>query len=110
MALFESKKELRKLKKISQQLSPEKQKICASLIADLAFMAEQLEILRADIQENGWDEEYQNGANQHGRKKRVEADAYITLQKNYQSSFKALCDLLPETAGQNDELMDFIRA
>ena len=110
MAMFESKKELRKLKKIMQSLSPEKQKISASLIADLAFMAEQLEILRTDIQENGWDEEYKNGANQYGRKKRVEAEAYITLQKNYQSSFKSLCDLLPETDGKSDDLMDFLRA
>jgi len=110
MAMYESKKELRKLKKITAALSPEKQKICAGLITDLAFQAEQLEILRDDIQENGWDEEYRNGANQYGKKKRVQAEAYLALQKLYQSGIKQLCDMIPDSSGVQDELMDFLRA
>lgn len=96
MGNFERKKELAKLKRITKCLSPDKQKICAGLIADASFMAEQLEILRDYIQENGWSEEYQNGANQHGKKTSVEAESYIKMQKSYAAVIKQLTDLLPE--------------
>ena len=73
-------------------------------------MAEQLEILRAHITENGWSEEYKNGENQFGKKSSVEADAYIKIQKSYASTIKQLTDLLPEqtetTAGA--EIMAFL--
>ena len=101
MATFNSKKELSKLKKITRNLSPDKQKICAGLIEDAAFMAEQLEILRNHIAENGWSEEYQNGANQHGKKSSVEADNYIKMQKLYASTIRQLTDLLPDDKEDN---------
>ena len=90
------------------KIPAEKQKICDDLIVDLAFQKGQMMELRADIEENGWYEEYQNGANQHGRKMRVEGDAYLKLQKAYTSTIKQLCDLVPDTGARQDELMDFI--
>lgn len=93
---FSSKKELTKLKKIVAALPADKERITEGLVADAAFMAEQLEILREHIQENGWSEEYQNGANQFGKKTSCEADAYIKIQKSYAAVIKQLTDLLPK--------------
>lgn len=105
---FDSGKELRKLNRISKILPDEKKKIVEGLMADAAFMAEQLEVLRTDIAKNGWSEEYQNGENQHGRKSRVEADAYVKLQKNYSTIIRQLLDQLPKEAKKDDELMEWL--
>ena len=107
---FESKKELKKLKSIVKNIPKDKKKIVEGLIADAAFMAEQLEILRDHIAEYGWSEEYQNGANQKGKKSSVEADSYIKMQKSYAAVIKQLTDLLP-TEDENaakDEIMAFL--
>lgn len=96
-AVFNASKELKKLKLIVEALPEDKRKITEGLIADASFMAEQLEKLRAHIAEHGWSEEYQNGANQFGKKSSVEADAYVKVQKSYASVIKQLTDLLPET-------------
>lgn len=109
---FDCKKELRKLKKIVDLLPNEKRKITEGLVADAAFMAEQLEKLRETIAENGWSETYQNGANQSGKKTSVEAEAYLKMQKSYAAVIKQLTDLLPTssetTAGA--EIMAFLNA
>lgn len=109
-AVFSAAKELKKLKLIAEALPEDKQKVTEGLIADAAFMAEQLEKLRLHITEHGWSEEYQNGANQFGKKSSVEADAYVKVQKSYASVIKQLTDLLPEqsetTAGA--EIMSFL--
>ena len=109
-AVFSAAKELKKLKLIAAALPDDKKKITEGLIADAAFMAEQLEILRNHITENGWSEPYQNGANQFGKKSSVEAEAYVKIQKSYASVIKQLTDLLPEqdetTAGT--EIMQFL--
>ena len=109
-AVFSAAKELKKLKLIAAALPDDKKKITEGLIADAAFMAEQLEILRNHITENGWSENYQNGANQFGKKSSVEAEAYVKIQKSYASVIKQLTDLLPEqdetTAGT--EIMQFL--
>lgn len=110
--MFDSKKELKKLGVIAAALPEDKRKITEGLVADAAFMAEQLEKLRAHITENGWSEEYKNGENQFGRKSSVEADAYIKIQKSYASTIKQLTDLLPdqtETAA-GTEIMAFLNS
>ena len=110
--VFNSQKELKKLKLIAEALPEDKKKITEGLIADAAFMAEQLEILRGHITENGWSEEYKNGENQYGKKSSVEADAYIKIQKSYASVIKQLTDLLPdqtETAA-GTEIMAFLNS
>ena len=94
---FTKSKELKKLKAIVLQLPEDKRKVTEGLVADAAFMAEQLEKLRADIELNGWSETYTNGANQSGRKDRVEAGMYIKTQKLYAAVIKQLTDLLPQT-------------
>ena len=109
---FNCQKELKKLNQIVAALPDDKRKITEGLVADAAFMAEQLEKLRESIAKNGWSEEYKNGENQFGKKSSVEADAYIKLQKSYAAVIKQLTDLLPdqtETAA-GTEIMAFLNA
>lgn len=107
---FSSKKELSKLKKIVAALPSDKKKITEGLVADAAFMAEQLEELREHIKEHGWSEMYQNGANQSGKKTSVEADSYIKIQKSYAAVIKQLTDLLPKQDEQaaGSEILAFL--
>ena len=102
-------KELQKLKKIFKDIEPGKQKIVEKLISNAAFMAESLDELQEIINEKGFTEEYQNGANQFGVKKCSEVEIYNTMIKNYSSVIKQLVDLLPNgAASAGDELLDFI--
>lgn len=108
---FSAKKEQKKLKIIVSQMPEELAQITEGLVEDASFMAEQLEILRAHIDEHGWSETYQNGANQHGKKTSVEADSYIKIQKQYSAVIKQLTDLLPknsEVSGAAKDIMDFL--
>lgn len=109
---FEAKKELKKLKSIVSNIPKDKIKLVQGLIEDAAFMAEQLEVLRQHISENGWSEEYQNGANQFGRKTSVEADMYVKIQKSYAAVIRQLTDFLPDDKSAEkteDELLEFLR-
>ena len=115
MATFNAKKEKNKLKRIISNIPDDKKKLVEGLIADASFMAEQLETLRDYISENGWSEEYKNGANQFGKKTSVEAEMYVKVQKAYASVIRQLSDFLP--AGNTDdkderrkELLDLMNA
>lgn len=110
--IFNTKKELKKLELIVAALPEDKRKITEGLVADAAFMAEQLEILRKHIAENGWSEQYMNGANQFGKKSSVEADAYVKIQKSYASVIKQLTDLLPDSieTAAGTEIMAFLNS
>lgn len=111
MGRFEESKEKRKLNTIIKNIPKDKKKLVEGLIADAAFMAEQLEKLREIITENGWSEEYKNGANQFGKKTSVEADMYVKVQKSYAATIKQLTDFLPEEKiSKNDELLDFLQS
>lgn len=94
---FDSKKELAKLNKIIKDIPKDKRDLVEGLIADASFMAEQLEKLREYIAKNGWSEEYQNGANQKGKKTCVEAEMYVKVQKSYASVIRQLTDFLPDS-------------
>ena len=76
-------------------------------------MAASLYELRKIIDEKGYTEEYQNGANQKGVKKCSEVEIYNTMIKNYSAIVKQLTDLIPkETAksaqNMSDGFEDFI--
>lgn len=109
MAKFSASREKKKLERIVSCIPDDKKELVAGLIADASFMAEQLEVLRKHIKENGWSETYQNGANQSGKKTSVEADMYVKVQKNYSAVIKQLNEYLPKDGkGASDELMDFL--
>lgn len=105
------KSEKRKLAGIYSKLDTKTKKSVESLIEEAAFMAASLYELRQEINEKGYTEEYQNGANQKGIKKRSEVEVYNTMVKNHMAVIKQLTDLLPkrkETGQDGDGFEDFV--
>lgn len=90
------KAEKRKLAGIYTRLDKKTKKSVDFLIDEAAFMAASLYELRQIIDEKGYTEEYQNGANQKGTKKCSEVEIYNTMIKNYMATVKQLTDLLPK--------------
>lgn len=88
--------EKRKLSGIYSRLEAKTKKSVSSLVNEAAFMAASLYELRRGINEEGYTEEYHNGANQSGVKRSAKVDIYIQLEKNYASVIKQLTDLLPK--------------
>lgn len=108
------KAEKRKLSGIYSRLDKKTKKAVDSLIDEAAFMAASLYELRQIIDQKGYTEEYQNGANQKGVKKCSEVEIYNTMIKNYMSTVKQLTDLLPKEQDKvklemGDDFMDFVR-
>ncbi len=107
------KSEKRKLSGIYTRLDKKTKKAVDSLIDEAAFMAASLYELRQIIDEKGYTEEYQNGANQKGVKKCSEVEVYNTMIKNYMATIKQLTDLLPKeqavkAAAISDGFEDFV--
>ncbi len=107
------KAEKRKLSGIYTRLDKKTKKSVDSLVDEAAFMAASLYELREIINEKGYTEEYQNGANQKGIKKCSEIEIYNTMVKNYASVVKQLTDLLPKeqaklVSGITDGFEEFI--
>jgi ribosomal protein RSM22 (predicted rRNA methylase) len=106
--------EKKKLQGIYSKLETKTKRSVSSLIDEAAFMAASLYELRQIINEKGYTEEYQNGANQSGTKRSSEVDIYIQLEKNYASVIKQLTDLLPkeeklkDTGKKGDDFDDFV--
>lgn len=90
------KAEKRKLAGIYTRFDRKTKRSVDSLVDEAAFMAASLYELRKIIDEKGYTEEYQNGANQKGIKKCSEVEIYNTMIKNYSSVVKQLTDLLPK--------------
>ena len=107
------KSEKRKLTGICSKIEKKTKKAVESLIDEAAFMAASLYELRKIIEEKGYTEEYQNGANQKGVKKTSEIEIYNTMIKNYMATVKQLTDLIPKDAGKpeqaDDGFEDFIK-
>lgn len=109
------KAEKRKLAGIYKQLDKKTLKAVDSLIEQASFMAGSLYELAAIINEKGYTEEYQNGANQKGVKKCSEVEIYNTMIKNYMSIVKQLTDLLPKestkiSAEMSDGFEEFVNS
>lgn len=106
------KAEKRKLSGIYTRLDKKTKKAVDSLVDEAAFMAASLYELREIINEKGYVETYQNGANQKGVKKCSEVEIYNTMIKNYSSVVKQLTDLIPkkqEDVGEaSDGFDDFV--
>ena len=85
-----------KIKSEKRKLNENVKKTVESLIEEAAFMAVSLAELQEKINEKGYTEEYQNGANQKGVKKSSEVEIYNTMIKNYMAVVKQLTDLIPK--------------
>lgn len=89
------KDEKSKLNKVFKELDANKKEIVTPLIEKAAFMHVELEELQKIIEVKGCVDEYQNGANQWGKKKSAEVDVYNTMIKNYTAIIKTLTDMVP---------------
>lgn len=103
------KKEREKISKQLEGLSEQNKKIVGQLIENAAFMAIQLEDLRAAINQQGVVIEYRTGQ-ATGVKKSPEIEVYNSLIKLYSNVIKQLTDLLGkvEPEEEEDELLAFI--
>ncbi len=88
-------KERRRLEKIFAGLDANKLDTCRALIDRAAFITVSLQDLEETLNEAGWTEPYQNGANQNGLKKSAAADVHISLTKNLNAITKQLLELVP---------------
>ena len=104
--------EKNKLNRMFKEIEEKKKKTVEKLVINAAFMAISLEDLQKIINEKGYTEEYQNGANQRGVKKCSEVEIYNTMIKNYSSVIKQLTDLLPKdtTKVVDDGVEEFVNA
>lgn len=100
------KQEYTRLRKLYRDISGNKLKLVLKLIARAAFMAVTLADLERYISEHGCTEDYQNGANQHGKKKSSEVEVYNAMIKNYTAVIKELAALLPQSAAPTDDGFD----
>lgn len=102
------KKEKRELTKLFKNIEPNKKKIIDRLIDRAAFLKVQMEDLEISIKENGWEEEYQNGANQKGVKRSASGDVYLQLIKNFTAINKQLTDMVP-MAERKSKLAELVK-
>ena len=94
-----SQKERNRLKKVFKELDEKRKKTAEGLIDEAGFMRASLQMLKADIQENGFTEMFQQSEKQEPyERERPQAKLYNALNKNYQSIIKQLTDLLPKDA------------
>lgn len=90
---LEEKRLIKYLK--NKAIDDDKLNIALDLIRDIAYMTVSTDILKAEVDNYGMTEEYQNGANQRGRKKSASFEAYLNMTKQKSALIKQLTDLLP---------------
>ncbi len=106
------KKEKSKLKKVFENLPENQKKIVEKLIDSAAFTAICMEELQEIINTEGYEVEYQNGANQSGVKQSVSLSSYLSLQKNYTKIIDTLMKYIPadERNKAGGKLAEFLNA
>lgn len=111
------KREKGKFSAICKGIGKDKAKALETLVNEAAFMGASLFELRKAIDEKGYTEEYQNGANQKGVKKCSEVEIYNTMIKNYTTAVKQIMEITGKSGknddggkGNGDEFITFLKA
>lgn len=99
---------LDELKRIYSDLSPEKRIICYGMLEEASFLKMTLEKLREEIDQEGYTDEYKNGANQYGRKVSATLQSYNSTLKNYYVLMEKLMKMFPLEEEQTDELLELM--
>lgn len=89
------KAETERLFNLFVNLDENQKQTAAGLIRSAAFLSVSLEDLEAIINENGYLDEYENGASQSGVKISAAVQAYATLNAKYQSTIQKLLKIVP---------------
>ncbi len=83
--------------------APEKQlKLAGGEIARAAFLAVTIARLEKDISKNSYEEAYQNGQNQMGKKKTAAADLHVSYTKNFLAVMRQLHSVLGASGEENE--------
>lgn len=97
------KAEYKRIMALFNDADPAQLKLALKEISRAAFLGVMLDRLERDITENGYSEEYMNGAKQFGIKKSAAADLHVSYTKNYLSVMKVLHKFLDRTGGVADQ-------
>ncbi len=106
------KKKEAELRKNYSFVDPKRKKNAETLIKRAAFMDISLLELESIINLKGYEEEYKNGANQYGTKKRSQVDTYNVMVKNHIACIKQLEDMMEKdrtSQETGDDLMEFLK-
>ena len=97
-----------KLQKIVDSVPDGKRAAAEALAKEIAFMADTLGKLQADIQANGTTELFRQGSNCYDRE-RPALKSYTALVPRYGALLKQLTALAPDMPEDEDELEAFLR-
>lgn len=100
--------EIERLMGIFSDLDENKLNTLRPIITNAAFCTVSLEELEKELVVKGFSEEYQNGENQKGRKKTVEADLHLSYSKTLQADIKILVESVPPAAKKSK--LEMLRA
>lgn len=101
------KKEVNRLKRIYRALPKDTLMVVEGLIHEAADLRVRLEIIRLDLDENGYDEMFSQSDNQEPyERERPAARRYIAMNKSYQTIMKQLGDYIPKPKLENDKEKD----
>jgi len=89
------KKEILRLKRVFRDLDKNMMNTVLGLIETAAFLKITIDELQEIINVEGYTEEYQNGANQTGRKQTEHVKTHIAMTRNLTVITKQLSDLTP---------------
>lgn len=98
----------------NKKIDNDKLNIALDIIHDIAYLTIKSSELMGEVEKYGITEEYQNGANQKGRKKSASYDAYLNTVKQKSALIKQLTDLLPNEEytppiSEYDEFDEFLK-
>lgn len=102
------KQKLDAYKKSYQALPDEKLIIANPLMESASFMEVELEDLQKIISKEGASDDYQNGANQKGRKISANLQAYNSLIKSYNMVNQRLENMLPKSEKSTSKLEELM--
>lgn len=92
---IEISSEIKKLKSIFRNISPDRQILCENLIQNASYMAVKLKELQTLIDETGMIEDYNHGGGQSGKKVSSPMLVYQKMLPSYNQVIKTLLSMLP---------------
>lgn len=98
--------EYRRLLKLFENAPEQKLNLARKELARAAFLGVTIDRLEKDITMKGYEEDYQNGQNQKGKKKTAAADLHVSYTKNFLAVMKQLHGFLGAETGDEDDPFD----
>ncbi|MCR5119511.1 MAG: hypothetical protein K6B44_07835 [Lachnospiraceae bacterium] len=102
--------EVRRLSDTFKEIPSEKKRLVKATIDDVAFLSVSMQELRDQINREGMEIKYQNGANQWGTKQSPSVLSYLQMSQKLAAAMKILLDCQPkaEVKETDDKFDDFV--